>query len=97
VIVEGLNRIPGVSCRTPQGAFYVFPNVGGLPASSQEVADRLLSAAGVAALSGRSFGVFADDYLRLSYANSIANIELALERIDGLARALRSGAAAGRG
>jgi aspartate aminotransferase len=97
VIVDGLNRISGVTCRTPQGAFYVFPNVSALPASSQEVADRLLSEAGVAALSGRSFGVFADNYLRLSYANSIANIELALERIDAFCRALRSGAAVPRG
>ncbi len=97
VIVDGLNRIPGISCRTPEGAFYVFPNVSGLPAPSQEVADRLLSEAGVAVLSGRSFGIFADEYLRLSYANSIANIELALERIDGFARALLSGASVRRG
>jgi aspartate/methionine/tyrosine aminotransferase len=95
VIVDGLNRIPGVSCCSPQGAFYVFPNVSELPAGSQEIADRLLSEAGVATLSGRSFGVFADDYLRLSYANSIPNLERALERIDGFARSLLKSAAVG--
>jgi len=95
VIVDGLNGIPCVTCRPPQGAFYVFPNVSGLPADSQEIADRLLSEAGVAALSGRSFGAHADDYLRLSYANSIPNLQRALERIDGFARSLLAGAAVG--
>jgi aspartate/methionine/tyrosine aminotransferase len=93
LIVDGLNQIPGVSCRSPQGAFYVFPNVSGLPVDSQQIAERLLSEAGVAALSGRSFGVFADDYLRLSYANSIPNIQRALERIDGFCRSLLAGSA----
>ena len=89
VVVEGLNRIPGVTCSEPQGAFYAFPNVRGLGAGSQEIADRLLDEAGVAVLSGTSFGAFGEGYLRLSYANSIPQLELALERIDGLARALR--------
>jgi aspartate aminotransferase len=92
VIVGGLNRIEGISCAEPQGAFYVFPNVSGLPLGSQELADRLLTEAGVAVLSGRSFGVFADNYLRLSYANSVPNLERALERIDGFARTLLRGA-----
>jgi aspartate/methionine/tyrosine aminotransferase len=92
VVLDGLNRIDGISCPEPQGAFYVFPNVSALPLGSQEIADRLLTEAGVAVLSGRSFGVFADDYLRLSYANSIPNLERALERIDGFARTLLRGA-----
>jgi aspartate/methionine/tyrosine aminotransferase len=92
VIVDGLNQIEGISCTEPQGAFYVFPNVSGLPLDSQELADRLLTEAGVAVLSGGSFGVFADDYLRLSYANSVPNLERALERIGGFARALLRGA-----
>lgn len=92
VIVDGLNRIPGVSCRAPQGAFYVFPNITDLGAASQEVADRLLNEAGVAALAGTSFGSNGEGYLRFSYANSVQQISVALERMDGLARALRRGA-----
>ena len=93
VIVEGLNRIPGVNCLEPHGAFYAFPNVGGLPIAAQELADRLLTEAGVAVLAGTSFGVFAQNHLRLSYANSIPNLERALERIDVFARSLRAGSA----
>lgn len=92
VVVEGLNRIAGVGCIEPEGAFYAFPNIRELGAGSQEVADRLLEEAGVAALSGTSFGAFGEGYLRLSYANSIPQLERALERIDGLAAALRRGA-----
>jgi aspartate aminotransferase len=90
VIVDGLNSIPGVSCREPHGAFYAFPNVSGLPIGSQELADRLLAEAGVAVLAGSSFGNFAEDHLRLSYANSIPNLRRALERIDLFARALQA-------
>ena len=97
LIVDGLNYDSGVSCLSPQGAFYVFPNVGALPVRSQEIADRLLSEAGVAALSGRSFGVFGDDYLRLSYANSIPNIQRALERMDSFCRSLTAGAGVSSG
>jgi aspartate aminotransferase len=89
VIVEGLNRIPGLSCLEPDGAFYAFPSIRGLGRSSQEVADRLLDEAGVAALAGTSFGAFGEGYLRLSYANSIPQLQLALGRIDALAGALR--------
>jgi len=92
VIVEGLNRIAGVSCREPHGAFYAFPNVSGLPLGAQELADRLLTEAGVAVLAGASFGVFADSHLRLSYANSIPNLERALERMDAFARSLQRSA-----
>jgi aspartate aminotransferase len=93
VIVDGLNQIPGISCRIPQGAFYAFPNVSGLPISAQEVADRLLAEAGVAVLAGTSFGSFADSHLRLSYANSVPNLKRALERMDSFARSLKPSAA----
>jgi aspartate/methionine/tyrosine aminotransferase len=81
-IVKGLNAVPGITCRAPQGAFYVFPNVRGLGrGSSAEVADRLLDEAGVAALAGTCFGAAGEGYLRLSYANSLANLEKAVSRI----------------
>lgn len=92
-IVDGLNQIPGITCRLPHGAFYAFPNVSGLPLGAQEIADHLLTDAGVAALAGTSFGGFADRYLRLSYANSVPNLQRALERIDSFARALQKGTA----
>ncbi len=81
VIVAGLNAIPGITCRTPRGAFYVFPNITCTGMSSREVADLLLYEGGVAALAGTAFGAYGEGYIRLSYANSIENIEKALERI----------------
>ena len=81
VIVDGLNSIEGISCREPHGAFYAFPNVKKLPLSCGELANYLLNEAGVAVLSGDSFGKMGEGYLRVSYANSIENIQLALERI----------------
>ncbi|HEX9916828.1 MAG TPA: pyridoxal phosphate-dependent aminotransferase [candidate division Zixibacteria bacterium] len=87
VIVKGLNSIPKVSCKTPQGAFYVFPNITKTGKKSKELADYLLNEGGVAVLAGTSFGEFGEGYLRLSYANSIKNIEEALKRIkEGLAK-----------
>ncbi|MBI3696206.1 MAG: pyridoxal phosphate-dependent aminotransferase [Acidobacteria bacterium] len=87
-IVEGLNRIPGFRCATPGGAFYAFPNITGTGMSSQELADHLLQNAGVAALSGASFGSYGEGYLRFSYATSLANIEEALRRVDTAVREL---------
>lgn len=81
VIVKGLNDIPGFSCKTPKGAFYAFPNIKNTGMSSRELADFLLNEAGVACLSGASFGAFGEGYLRFSYANSIENIKLALDQI----------------
>ena len=81
VIVNGLNQIPGVSCKMPRGAFYAFPNITGTGMSSREVADKLLYEGGVATLAGTSFGAYGEGYIRLSYANSITNIEEALSRI----------------
>jgi aspartate/methionine/tyrosine aminotransferase len=81
-VVKGLSAVPGITCRAPQGAFYVFPNVRGLGLStSSEVADRLLNEAGVATLAGTCFGAAGEGYLRLSYANSLANLTKAVQRI----------------
>jgi len=82
LVVAGLNRIDGITCLLPRGAFYVFPNIKELPLNSRELETYLLSEAGVATLSGTSFGSFGQGYLRLSYANSIENIEEALRRIS---------------
>lgn len=80
-MVQGLNDIPGVSCRTPQGAFYAFPNVSSFGRSADWLAEYLLEEAGVALLPGTSFGRFGEGYLRLSYANSMENILRALEKM----------------
>jgi len=82
VIVDGLNRLPGITCLEPGGAFYAFPNVTGLGASSARVADHFLNEAGVACLDGAGFGAGGDGYLRLSYANSIEAIREALDAIE---------------
>jgi aspartate/methionine/tyrosine aminotransferase len=87
-LVAGLNRLPGVTCRTPQGAFYVFPNIRGVGKSSDWLADYLLEKAGVAVLPGTSFGKYGEGYLRLCFANSLENIELALERMETAIRKL---------
>ncbi|MFB3738662.1 MAG: pyridoxal phosphate-dependent aminotransferase [Candidatus Velamenicoccus archaeovorus] len=81
-IVTGLNRIEGVSCLEPDGAFYVFPNITGLGRTSKEVEEHLLQEAGVAALSGTAFGAQGEGYLRFSYANSLENIERALKAFE---------------
>jgi aspartate/methionine/tyrosine aminotransferase len=82
VMVAGLNKIKGFSCRLPKGAFYVFPNITKTGWPSKKLADALLDDAGVAALSGTAFGDFGEGYLRFSVANSIENIEKALDRIS---------------
>ncbi len=79
IIVAGLNALPGVSCRTPKGAFYVFPNIKALKRPSSEVAEAILKEGGVAVLGGTAFGQYGEGYLRLSYANSEANIRKALD------------------
>ena len=82
VFVAGLNRIKGFSCRMPRGAFYVFPNITATGWKSKRLADALLEQTGVAALSGTAFGEYGEGYLRFSVANSLTNLEAALERID---------------
>jgi aspartate aminotransferase len=90
LIVEGLNKLPGVDCITPQGAFYAFPRIKETGYPAGELADLLLDEAGVACLSGTAFGRHGEGHLRLSYANSRENIALALERMgDVLSRAAR--------
>jgi aspartate aminotransferase len=81
LIVDGLNRLPGVSCTRPRGAFYVFPNVKALGRPSKEIAQHLLDDGGVAVLWGTAFGEFGEGYLRLSYAASREDLERALERM----------------
>jgi aspartate aminotransferase len=81
VILERLNALPGFRCVRPGGAFYAFPNITGTGFSSRELQDRLLNDAGVALVSGTSFGEEGEGYIRFSYANSIANIEEATLRI----------------
>ena len=82
VIVDGLNGIKGMSCVKPFGSFYVFPNVTNLPLSCEDLADYLLEEVGVALLPGTAFGKYGDGYLRLSYANSLDNINDALRRME---------------
>jgi aspartate/methionine/tyrosine aminotransferase len=88
LVVEGLNALPGVTCLSPRGAFYVFPNVGDVPLATEELADRLLEEAGVATLAGSAFGAVGASHLRLSYANSQENLGIALERMGAFLAAL---------
>jgi aspartate aminotransferase len=83
-IVDGLNRLPGVECITPQGAFYAFPRITGTGYPAGKLADMLLDEAGVACLSGTAFGRYGEGHLRLSYANSRENIGRALDRMNEL-------------
>ncbi|MDQ0471106.1 pyridoxal phosphate-dependent aminotransferase [Labrys wisconsinensis] len=81
LVVEGLNRLPGVSSATPRGAFYAFPNIGRTGWKAKALASALLEEAGVATIGGPDFGVHGEGYIRLSYANSAENIARALERM----------------
>jgi len=81
VIVDGLNKVKGITCKKPRGAFYVFPNIEGTGMDCRELGEHLLNNAGVAVLPGTSFGKYGEGHLRLSFANSVENIKKALERI----------------
>ena len=81
LIVDGLNEIPGFKCLKPKGAFYVFPNITGTGMKSKQIEEHLLEKAGVAGLSGTSFGKYGEGYLRFSYANSKENLKKALAKI----------------
>jgi aspartate/methionine/tyrosine aminotransferase len=81
VVVAGLNKLPGVSCATPKGAFYAFPNVKQTGWKAKELATALLDNAGVATIGGPDFGILGEGYIRLSYANSTENILKALDRM----------------
>ncbi len=80
--VKGLNQIKGFSCRLPKGAFYTFPNITQTGWPSKKLADAILEQAGVAGLSGTAFGAFGEGYLRFSIANSLENLNEALNRIN---------------
>ncbi len=82
VVVARLNSIPGVSCVTPRGAFYAFPNIQGTGWQAKALANALLEDAGVATIGGPDFGIHGEGYLRISYANSLENIERAIDRIQ---------------
>ena len=88
IIVDGLNKLPRIHCLKPQGAFYAFPNIRETGKSSQEIANLFLDF-GVALLPGSAFGKYGEGYLRLSYANSIPNIERALERMENALDSIR--------
>ena len=81
VVVEGLNKLPGVSCITPKGAFYAFPNISKTGWKAKPLANALLDEAGVALIGGPDFGILGEGYLRVSYANSTENILKALSRV----------------
>jgi aspartate aminotransferase len=81
IVVEGLNRLPGVSSVTPKGAFYAFPNIRDTGWKAKALASALLEEAGVATIGGPDFGVNGEGYIRLSYANSAENITRALARM----------------
>jgi aspartate aminotransferase len=89
VIVEGLNRIEGITCTEPGGAFYAFPNVSAFGLPSKDVATFLLQEAGVAALAGTAFGPQGEGYVRFSYANSVEAIREALDAISAALLSLR--------
>jgi aspartate aminotransferase len=82
IMVKNLNQIKGFSCRLPKGAFYTFPNITQTGWPSKKLADALLEQAGVAALSGTAFGSFGEGYLRFSIANSLDNLNQAIDRVD---------------
>jgi len=88
-IWKALNEIPGIRCVCPPGAFYVFPNIKSFGMTSSAFADYLLNSAGVAVLSGTSFGEHGEGYIRISYANSMENLAKAVERIGQAVRSLR--------
>ena len=80
-VVAGLNALPNVSCATPKGAFYAYPNISKTGWKAKALASGLLEQAGVATIGGPDFGVYGEGYIRLSYANSLDNIEIALKRM----------------
>ncbi len=88
VLVDGLNRLPGVSCVMPRGAFYAFPNVTATGIDERTLATRMLDEAGVAVLAGTDFGAHGAGHIRLSYANSLENLQEALDQMSGLLEAV---------
>jgi aspartate/methionine/tyrosine aminotransferase len=89
-LIEALNKIDGVHCVMPQGAFYAFPNISSFGLTSAEFASRLLEDGGVAAAGGTAFGDFGEGFIRLSYANSLENLKIAVERIAQFTRTFKA-------
>ena len=87
-LIDALNKIDGISCAMPGGAFYAFPNISSFGVSASEFANRLLEEAGVAAAWGTAFGSFGEGFIRLSYANSLDNLKIAVERLDKFCKGL---------
>jgi aspartate/methionine/tyrosine aminotransferase len=81
IVVAELNKLPGVSCTTPKGAFYAFPNIKNTGWKSKKLASSLLEESGVATIGGPDFGILGEGYMRLSYANSAENILKAIGRM----------------
>jgi aspartate/methionine/tyrosine aminotransferase len=90
VVVEGLNKLPGVSCVVPKGAFYAFPNIKRTGWKAKELANTLLNETGVVTIGGPDFGILGEGYMRLSYANSTENILKALGRMDEFLRSRKA-------
>ena len=88
IVVEGLQSIPGVICPLPEGAFYAFPSIKGTGLSSMEFESKALQEAGVAVLSGAAFGDYGEGYVRLSYANSVENLQKAISRLNLMVKGL---------
>lgn len=81
LVIEKMNAIDNITCATPKGAFYAFPNISKTGWKAKELASTLLQQTGVATIGGPDFGILGEGYIRLSYANSEENIEKAIERI----------------
>jgi len=81
IIIDELNRLPGITCKGSAGAFYAFANITGTGMGSKEFQDKFLNEAGIATIAGTSFGKFGEGYVRFSFANSSDNIKTALGRI----------------
>ena len=88
-LIDALNNIDGINCALPGGAFYAFPNISSFGLSSEEFAKRLLDESGVAAAWGTAFGGFGEGFIRLSYANSLDNIKIAVDRLNKFCRSLK--------
>ncbi len=88
-LIDALNAIPGVQCCLPKGAFYAFPNIASFGLSCDEFAARLMEEGGVAAAAGTGFGAYGEGYIRLSYATSLDNIKIAVDRIDKFTKTLK--------
>ena len=81
LVVDGLNSIPGVTCLLPAGAFYAFPDISGTGLTGAEITEKLLFEGGVSVLAGTAFGNVGKNHLRISYANSRANLQEAIVRM----------------